>query len=115
TETTGVNPLDGDRLVEIGCVELFNHLPTGRTFHVYLNPERDMLAEAQAVPGLTAEFLSNHKVFAEEVGDLLHFIGDAKLVIHNAGFDMGFLNAELTRLGMRRLPGERAHDTVQMA
>lgn len=115
TETTGINPLDGDRLVEIGCVELLNHLPTGRTFHVYLNPERDMPAEAQAVHGLSAEFLSKHKVFAEEVGDFLDFIADAKLVIHNAAFDMGFINAELTRLGMKGLPSDRAIDTVQMA
>jgi DNA polymerase-3 subunit epsilon len=115
TETTGINPLDGDRLVEIGCVELVNHLPSGRTFHCYLNPERDMPAEAQAVHGLTSEFLKDKPVFAETVGDFLDFVADAKLVIHNAAFDMGFINAELTRLGMRGLPMDRAIDTVQMA
>jgi DNA polymerase-3 subunit epsilon len=115
TETTGVNPLDGDRIVEIGCVELFNHLPTGRTYHVYINPERDMPAEAQAVHGLSAEFLSQHKVFAEVAGDFLDFAGDAPFVIHNAAFDMGFINAELSRLGMKSMPSTRAVDTLLIA
>lgn len=115
TETTGIDALNGDRVVEIGCVELFNHVATGQSYHVYINPERDMPAEAQAVHGLSADFLRQHKVFAEIVGDFLDFIADSPLIIHNAGFDMGFLNAELTRLGMKTMPGSRAIDTVQMA
>lgn len=115
TETTGLKPNDGDRVVEIGCIELVNHLPTGRKFHKYVNPERSMPQEAFAVHGLSEEFLAQHPVFAAVAGDFLEFIGDAPLVIHNASFDMGFLNAELKRLGMPPLPKDRAIDTVLVA
>lgn len=115
TETTGLDPAAGHRIVEIGCVELINHLPTGRHFHRYVNPERDMPTEAFAVHGLSAEFLAGHPVFAEVVGDFLEFIGDAPLVIHNAEFDMGFVNAEIGRLGFPPLPRQRAVDTVAIA
>lgn len=115
TETTGVNPLQGDRIVEIGCVELFNHLPTGKTFHVYINPERDVPDEAARVHGLTTEFLLDKPVFSSIVDSFLDFINDAPLVIHNAPFDMGFLNMELTRHGFKTLPMTRAVDTLFMA
>jgi DNA polymerase-3 subunit epsilon len=115
TETTGLDPLKGDRIVEIGCVELDNHMPTGKTFQIYLNPERDMPSEAAMVHGLTSEFLADKPVFAEKVDDFLTFIGDSMLVIHNASFDMNFLNAELTRVGYKRLPMDRSTDTVAMA
>lgn len=115
TETTGLNPLNGDRVVEIGGVELVNLMPTGRIFHGYYNPERDMPAEAARVHGLTDEFLAGKPVFASAVDDFLTFIGDAPLVIHNAPFDMGFLNAELSRLGFPALPQVRAVDTLVMA
>ena len=115
TETTGIDPADGHRIVEIGAVELINHLPTGQTFHVYINPERDMPAEAQAVHGLTSDFLKDKPVFADIVADFLAFIGDAPLVIHNAAFDMKFLNAELSWLGAPPLEMERALDTLAMA
>lgn len=116
TETTGLDPLNGDRIVEIGCVELFNHVPTGKTYQVYINPERAMHAAAAAVHGLTDEFLKDKPVFAEIVGEFLQFIGeDVPLVIHNAPFDMGFVNAELTRHGFKTLPDERALDTLAMA
>ena len=98
TETTGLDPLRGDRLVEIGCVEIFNRMPTGQTFHRHINPERDMPAEAFAVHGLSSEFLAGKPLFAEVVDDFLEFIGDAPLVIHNASFDIGFINAELDRI-----------------
>ncbi len=115
TETTGLNPLQGDRIVEIGCVELEGHLATGKTYHRYFNPERDMPDEAAQVHGLTNEFLADKPVFAAEVDGFLEFIGDAPLVIHNAGFDMGFINAELTRHGFKTIPMTRAIDTLQMA
>lgn len=115
TETTGVNPLQGDRIVEIGCVELLNHLPTGQTYHVYINPERDVPDEAARVHGLTTEFLLDKPVFSNVVDTFLDFIGDAPLVIHNAPFDMGFLNMELTRHGFKNLPMARAIDTLPMA
>ena len=115
TETTGFDPLKGHRVAEIGCVELFNHTATGKVYHVYLNPERDMPAEATAVHGLTDEFLSDKPVFAEVVDQFLEFIADSPLVIHNAAFDMNFLNAELVRTGFPRLPMERSIDTVMMA
>ncbi|WP_404400940.1 DNA polymerase III subunit epsilon [Pelagibacterium halotolerans] len=95
TETTGLSPRQGDRLVEIGCVELINHVPTGKNHHVYINPERDMPEEAFRVHGLSDEFLRDKPVFADVVEDFIAFIGDATLIIHNAPFDMGFLNAEL--------------------
>jgi DNA polymerase III subunit epsilon len=115
TETTGLDANGGDRIVEIGCVELIDHFPTGETYQCYVNPERDMPAEAEAVHGLNAEFLSQHGVFADAVDEFLAFIADSPLVIHNARFDLGFINAELALLGRPPLPGERAIDTVQMA
>lgn len=115
TETTGLDPADGHRIVEIGAVELLNHLPTGRVFHQYVNPERDMPAEAFAVHGLSAERLSREPVFAAVAEAFVAFIGDAPLVIHNAPFDMKFLNAELATLGYPRLPPDRAIDTLAMA
>lgn len=115
TETTGLDPLTGDRLVEIGCVELVNHLPTGEIFHRYINPERDVPEEAFKVHGLSREFLAQHGIFAEVVEDFLAFIGDAPLVIHNAEFDMKFINAELARLGFKAIPMARTIDTVQIA
>ena len=102
TETTGLDPLRGDRLVEIGCVEMFNHMPTGQTFHVYINPQRDMPQEAYAVHGLSSEFLADKPLFAQVADEFLAFIGDAPLMIHNASFDSGFLNAELERKSGRR-------------
>lgn len=115
TETTGLDPDAGHRLVEIACVELLNHLPTGRTFQRYINPERDMPEEALAVHGLTQEFLSTMPVFAAVVQEFLDFIGDAPLVIHNAEFDLKFVNAELKRLGLPPIDARRAIDTVQLA
>lgn len=115
TETTGLSPLQGHRVVEIGCVELFHHVPTGNVFHTWLNPERDMPEEAARVHGLTSDFLAEKPLFAEKVDGFLAFIGDAPLVIHNAAFDMGFLNAELTRTGFPQMPMERAIDTVLLA
>ncbi|MBI1214738.1 MAG: DNA polymerase III subunit epsilon [Alphaproteobacteria bacterium] len=115
TETTGMDPAEGDRLVEIGCVELENHLPTGRVFHTYLNPERDVPEGAVRVHGLTAEFLKGHPLFTEKVGDFLDFIGTARLVIHNAEFDMKFINAELKTAGFKPLPMLRVVDTLFMA
>src|ERR1700751_3445448 len=98
TEPTGLDPLRGDRLVEIGCVEIFNRMPTGQTFHVYINPERDMPAEAFAVHGLSSVFLAAKPLFSGVVEGFLEFIGDAPLVIHNASFDISFINAELDRI-----------------
>ena len=115
TETTGLDPKAGHKIVEIGCVELENHLPTGQTFHRYLNPERDMPDGAFQVHGLSEEFLADYPVFAAEADAFLDFIGDAPLVIHNAEFDMRFLNWELQILGYPTLPMDRAIDTVMMA
>ncbi|GEO80057.1 DNA polymerase III subunit epsilon [Pararhodospirillum oryzae] len=115
TETTGLDPATGDRLVEIGCIELINHLPSGQELHLYVNPERDMPEEAFRVHGLSAAFLADKPLFAEVVDEFLEFIGDAPLIIHNAAFDMKFLNAELARLGRPPLPRERAIDTLRMA
>lgn len=115
TETTGLDPARGDRLVEIGCVEMLNRIPTGQSFHVYINPERDMPAEAFAVHGLSAEFLSDKPLFAEVAPDFLAFIAEDPLVIHNAAFDIGFLNSELTRLGMPALGFHRVVDTLALA
>jgi DNA polymerase III subunit epsilon len=112
TETTGLDPESGHRIVEIGCIELVNHIPTGTTFHRYLNPERDMPPDAFAVHGLSAEFLAQHPTFAEVAMELLGFLGDAPLVIHNAAFDVAFLNAELRRLGLSVLRPERSVDTL---
>jgi DNA polymerase-3 subunit epsilon len=115
TETTGLDPATGDRIVEIGAVELVNHMPTGRTWHRYINPERDMPAEAFAVHGLSADFLRPHPVFAQLVDDFLGFVEEARLVIHNAAFDMKFLNAELARAQRPILPMGRAVDTLELA
>lgn len=115
TETTGLNHGGDDRIVEIGCVELLNHMATDRTFHCYVNPERDMPDGAFRVHGLSREFLSEHKVFAEIVDEFLEFLGDSQLIIHNAEFDMGFINAELRRLGGAGLSIDRAVDTVTIA
>jgi DNA polymerase-3 subunit epsilon len=116
TETTGFDPLSGHRIVEIGCIELINHLPgSAEPFHVYLNPERDMPEAAFKVHGLSAEFLADKPLFADIVDDFLAFLDDAPLVIHNAEFDMRFINAELTRLGRPTLPMSRSIDTVALA
>lgn len=115
TETTGFDPSAGDRIVEIGAVELLNHMPTGRTFHTYLNPRRDVPAEAVAVHGLTAEFLSDKPLFGVVAADLIAFLGDARLVIHNAAFDMKFLNAEFGWAGHPAMPTSRAVDTLELA
>jgi DNA polymerase-3 subunit epsilon len=115
TETTGLDPLRGDRLVEIGCVEIFNRMPTGQTFHVYINPERDMPQEAFNVHGLSAEFLSTKPLFHEVVDDFLAFIGEAPLVIHNASFDIGFINAELDRIKRPAVSRDRLVDTLLLA
>lgn len=115
TETTGLDPSAGHRIVEIACVELVNHLPSGRTFQRYINPERDMPMDAQAVHGLTTEFLAGQPLFAAVAAEFLDFIGDAPLVIHNAEFDLKFVNAELTRLNLPPLTARRAVDTVQLA
>lgn len=115
TETTGLDPLRGDRLVEIGCVELFNHMPTGQTFHRYINPEREMSAEAYAVHGLSTEFLADKPLFAAVAEEFLAFVGDAPLIIHNASFDASFINAELEKVGRTVLPRERLVDTLLLA
>jgi DNA polymerase-3 subunit epsilon len=99
TETTGVNPASGDRMVEIGCVELINRCPTGREYHAYFNPERAMPSEAEAVHGLSSIFLSDKPLFGEKCAELLDFVGDSPLIAHNATFDFGFLNHELERCG----------------
>ncbi|HWC63984.1 MAG TPA: DNA polymerase III subunit epsilon [Rhizomicrobium sp.] len=115
TETTGFEPNDGHRIVEIGCVELIDHFPTGRSFQAYLNPERPVPIETQRVHGLTDEFLSDKPVFAQVAEDFLAFIGDAPLVIHNASFDIKFINAELARAGHPVIPLARAIDTIEIA
>jgi DNA polymerase-3 subunit epsilon len=114
TETTGLNPLSGDRIVEIGCIELVNHIPTGRHFHRYINPERPMPEDAFKVHGLSDAFLSDKPKYAEIVADFVDFIGDGTLIIHNAAFDIGFLNAEHTRLARPVLDNE-VIDTVMLA
>jgi DNA polymerase-3 subunit epsilon len=115
TETTGLDPNSGDRIVEIGCIELFNHLPTGETYHQYINPERDIPAESFRIHGLSEAFLSDYPVFAGIADQFLDFIGEDRLVIHNAAFDIKFVNAELERLGFSPIPMSRAVDTVQIA
>lgn len=115
TETTGLDPHSGDRIVEIGGVELYNHVATGRTYHQYINPQRDMPTEAFEVHGLSEEFLSDKPVFAKIGQEFLDFVGDAKLVIHNASFDMKFLNAELHWMGLPQLPMDQAIDTLAIA
>jgi len=115
TETTGLDPFQGHRLIEIGCVELINRFPSGQSFHRYVNPERDVPAEAIAIHGLSAEFLRDKPRFDEIVDDLVEFIGDAPLVAHNAMFDLGFLNAELERAGKAQMARERLVDTLMLA
>lgn len=115
TETTGLDPNNGDRIVEIGCLEIVNHLPSEKTFHVYINPQRDMPKEAEAVHGLSASFLADKPVFADIADDFLAFIGDDPLVIHNAAFDMKFLNAELAWAGYPSLEKHPVVDTLSMA
>lgn len=115
TETTGFDPYAGDRLVEIGCVELINHMPTGNTYHQYINPERDVPEDVVKVHGLTTEFLQDKPVFKEIAQDFLDFIGSDKLVIHNASFDMKFLNAELSWIHRDILPMEQSIDTLLIA
>lgn len=115
TETTGFEPSEGHRLVEIGCLELMGHVPTGKNFHVYINPERDVPEGAVAVHGLTQEKLKDEPVFAKVAQDFLDFIQDSPLVIHNAKFDMKFLNAELMAHDFDQIPFDRAIDTLPMA
>lgn len=115
TETTGRDPRGGDRVVEIGCLELDNHIPTGKVYQTYLNPERDVPEEVVRIHGLTEDFLRDHPRFDEVAGDFLDFIGDARLIIHNAPFDMGFLNAELENVGRKALSHDRVLDTLEMA
>ena len=115
TETTGLDPRAGDRMVEIGCIELMNLVPTGRTFHAYFNPERDMPAGAEQVHGLSASFLADKPLFRDRLEDLLEFIGDAPLIAHNAGFDFGFLDAEMAICARDPVCRSRMIDTVAMA
>ena len=115
TETTGLSSEGGDRLIEIGCVELLNRIPTGREFHRYVNPERDVPAEAVAVHGLSADFLKDKPLFADVAQDLLGFIAEDALVIHNAAFDVGFLNAELARVSGPAITMDRVTCTLQLA
>jgi DNA polymerase-3 subunit epsilon len=115
TETTGFDHMNGDRVVEIGCIELINHIPTARQFHVYLNPERPMPQAAFQIHGLSDQFLADKPKFAEVADKLLEFIGDAPLVAHNAEFDLRFLSAELKRVGRSEIELHRATDTVQIA
>ncbi|HZB91376.1 MAG TPA: DNA polymerase III subunit epsilon [Stellaceae bacterium] len=114
TETTGLDPADGHRIVEVACVELFNHVPTGRVFHRYVNPEREISDEAVAVHGLTGAFLAQHPPFGAVAEELLAFLAGDRLVIHNAEFDLRFLNAEFERLGLPRLAAE-CEDTLLLA
>jgi DNA polymerase III subunit epsilon len=115
TETTGLDPASGHRIVEIGCVEVVGGLRTGAVFHSYLNPQRDVPQEATRVHGISTDFLKDKPLFAEKVDDFLEFIAHDPLVIHNAAFDMRFINAELTACGFSAIPMERAIDTVMMA
>lgn len=115
TETTGFDPKSGDRIVEIGAVELIGHMPTGRTYHQYINPERSMPEDAFKVHGLGDEFLSDKPKFIEIADAFLEFVRDSKLIIHNAAFDMKFLNAELGWVNRRQLPWEQALDTLEIA
>ncbi|MFN3869628.1 MAG: DNA polymerase III subunit epsilon [Hyphomicrobiaceae bacterium] len=115
TETTGLDARKADRLIEIGCVELINRIPTGREYHVYINPERDVPAEAERVHGLSTAFLLDKPVFKAIYRDFLSFIADDTLVIHNAAFDLGFLNAELERVGSPALRNDRVVDTLALA
>ena len=115
TETTGLDPASGHRVVEIGCVELINHMPTGEIYHVYINPERDMPAEAERVHGLSEEFLSDKPVFDAIVDDFAAFVGESVIVAHNAAFDMKFINAEMKAVHRPEFPRHQSLDTVDMA
>ena len=115
TETTGLDPKGGDRLVEIGCIEMVNRVETGRTFHAYFNPQRSMPAAAEAVHGLSESFLADKPLFAARAAELLEFIADSPRVAHNAGFDFGFLNAELAICGLPPVDRARMIDTVALA
>lgn len=115
TETTGLDPATGDRMVEIGCIEMVNRVATGRTYHAYFNPERDMPMEAERVHGLSAAFLADKPLFASVIDELLEFIGDSPLVAHNAQFDFGFLNHELGRCGRAAVCETRMVDTLAIA
>src|SRR3546814_7920993 len=115
TETTGLSFGGGDRLVEIGCVEMINRVETGRTFHAYYHPERTMPAEAQAIHGIGDAFLADKPLFADAVEALLDFLGDSPLIAHNAGFDFSFINGELGRCGRVTISGERMVDTLAIA
>lgn len=115
TETTGFDPATGDRLVEIACIELSNYIPTGRVYHEYINPQRDMPEGAFKVHGLSTKFLSDKPLFADIVGSFLEFVEDGLLIFHNASFDMKFINAELTQTGLPAIPSERVFDTLALA
>ena len=115
TETTGLDPLVGHRVIEIGCVELINHIATGKTFQTYLDPERDVPAEAAAVSGLTSDFVRGKPKFAEQVDAFLAFIEDSAIIAHNANFDLGFINSELKMVGREKLSADKAIDTVILA
>lgn len=115
TETTGFDPKSGDRMVEIGCIEMINRVPTANTFHAYFNPQRAMPAEAEAVHGLSDAFLADKPLFAERAQDLLDFIADSPMVAHNAAFDFNFMNAELALSGLPAVSRDRMIDTVAMA
>ena len=115
TETTGINPSDGHRIIEIGALELMHHLPTGRKLHLYINPEREIDHGAVAVHGITSEFLADKPVFADIADEFLAFIGSDLMVIHNASFDMAFINAELARLNRPELTMDQSIDTLAMA
>ncbi|HEX5507577.1 MAG TPA: DNA polymerase III subunit epsilon [Pseudolabrys sp.] len=115
TETTGLDPFDGHRIVEIGCIELLNRIPTGVTFHRYLNPERDMPPEAFKVHGLSVEFLKDKPLFADVADELLDFFGDSALIAHNASFDFGFLSVEFDRVKRAGFSRERLIDTIALA
>jgi DNA polymerase-3 subunit epsilon len=115
TETTGLDPYQGHRLVEVGCIELLNRIPSGQTFHRYVNPERDVPAEAFAIHGLSGDFLKDKPPFSEVADELIEFIGDAPLVAHNASFDLNFINAELERAGQAAIGRDRVVDTLLLA
>ena len=115
TETTGLDPATGDRMVEIGCIEMVNRVVTDRTFHAYYNPERDMPVEAERVHGLSATFLSDKPLFRDSAAELLEFLGDSPLVAHNAQFDFGFLNSELAACGLTAIGDDRMVDTLAIA
>lgn len=115
TETTGLSPTEGHRIIEIGALELINHMPTGKQLHIYIKPEREIDEGAERIHGISNAFLEDKPVFAEIAQEFLDFIADDVMVIHNASFDMGFINAELKRLGHKALPDSRAIDTLLMA